>query len=260
MSEATRIMSAVVSLSLLGCKAPPEAPDKLESLAAYLFEHAADDEPEALEAGVMNLERWLDGNLAEARDGYTIHTLSTDAILGVGADPAHAQGLVGAAVATTLPKGPKRVTRALTMADPTAVFPGTFTVYERDWLDDPSCFMEQKCRSASLHAQTVSQYPMSLEVASDIKAEYRWVEVDDGVAMVQRTWLRRPADVSRDWIAVPAQFFLSVNLPHEGKTRRLQTTWIAAELGDTPVPEATALNMVIDSMVSSDEQLSEWMR
>ena len=51
-----------------------------------------------------------------------------------------------------------------------------------------------------------------------------------------------------------------MNLPHNGRTRRLQTTWIAAELGDSPVPEATALNMVIDSMVGSDEKLAEWMR
>ncbi|MBO84171.1 MAG: hypothetical protein CL927_02335 [Deltaproteobacteria bacterium] len=260
MSDSFRVLSAMASLSLIGCKPPPDAPNTLESLAAYLFEHAADDDPDALKAGVENLDRWLDGNLAEARDGYTIHTLSTDAIDGVAVDPVHADGLVGAAVATTLPKGPMRVARALTMADPTKVFPDTFMVYERDWLDDPSCFVDRECGSTSLHAHTVSAYPMSLEVASDIKAEYRWVELDDGVAMVQRTWLRRPAEVSKDWVAVPAQFFLSVNLPQRGKTRRLQTTWIAAELGDTPVPEATALNMVIDSMVSSDEKLSEWMR
>lgn len=260
MSASHRFCFALASLGLAACKAPPEAPDKLESLAAYLFEHAGDEEPDALKVGVENLDRWLDANVEEARDGYTIHTLSIDAIDGVGVDPAHADGLVGAAVATTLPKGPKRVTRALTKGDPTKVFADTYTVYERDWIDDPDCFLDQDCASAGLRAHTVSAYPMSLEVTSDIKAEYRWVELDDGVAMVQRTWLRRPADVSKDWVAVPAQFFLSVNLPHNGRTRRLQTTWIAAELGDSPVPEATALNMVIDSMVGSDEHLAEWMR
>lgn len=260
MSASHRFCVALASLSLAACKAPPEAPDKLESLAAYLFEHAGDEEPDALKVGVENLEIWLDGNVEEARDGYTIHTLSVDAIDGVGVDPAHADGLVGAAVATTLPKGPRGVTRALTKGDPTKVFGDTYTVYERDWIDDPDCFLDQDCESVGLRAHTVSAYPMSLEVTSDIKAEYRWVELEDGMAMVQRTWLRRPADVSKDWVAVPAQFFLSVNLPHNGRTRRLQTTWIAAELGDSPVPEATALNMVIDSMVGSDEKLAEWMR
>jgi hypothetical protein len=249
-----------LSLVCVGCAAPPDAPDKLEDLAAYLFDHAGDEDPEALKAGVDNLDRWLDAHLEAAREGYTIDTLSTAAIDGVGVDPVHAEGLVGAAVATHLPRNPKRVTRTLTLADPTAVYPDTYTVYERDWIDDPQCFVAQDCETASVRAHTVSAYPMSLEVTSDFKAEYRWVELDDGMAMVQRTWLRRPAEVSKDWVSVPAQFFLSVNLPHKGRTRRLQTTWIAAELGDTPVPEATALNMVIDSMVAGDEELAEWMR
>jgi len=251
---------AVLTTLAVGCAAPPEAPEKLEELAAFLFDHADDDDPEALAVGVENLDAWLGRNLEEAREGYTINTLSAAAIEGVNVDPEHAEGLVGAAVATTLPKGTKAITKALTLADPTKVYPDTYSTYEREWIDDPHCFVDRDCESADMRAHTVSEYPMSLEVTSDFKAQYRWVETEAGMAMVQRTWLRRPADVSKDWVSVPAQFFLSVNIPRDGKTLRLQTTWIAAELGDTPVPEATALNMVIDSMISGDEELAEWVR
>ena len=251
---------AVLTTLAVGCAAPPEAPEKLEELAAFLFDHADDEDPEALKVGVENLDAWLSNHIEEARKGYTVTRLSSDAIDGVGVDPALSEGLVGAAVATTLPKGPRKVTRALVAADPTEVYPDTYTTYERDWIDDPDCFLDRECDSADLKAHTVSAYPLGLEVTSDFKAQYRWVETDQGMAMVQRTWLRKPAEVSKDWVAVPAQFFLSVNLPDNGRTLRLQTTWIAAELGDTPVPEATALNMVIDSMVSGDEELAEWIR
>ncbi len=254
-----RTLLVLSSVAAVGCAGPPDAPEKLEELAAFLFDHADDEDPEALEVGVGNLDAWLDNNLEEAREGYTIDTLSADAIEGVGVDTAHAEGLVGAAVATTLPKGPVQVTRALTLADPTAVYPDTYLTYDREWIDDPQCFVDRDCESADLRAHTVSAYPMGLDVTSDFKAQYRWVETEQGMAMVQRTWLRRPAEVSKDWIAVPAQFFLSVNLPRNGKTVRLQTTWIAAELGDTPVPESTALNMVIDSMISGDEELAAWI-
>ena len=254
------LAAALLATVGVGCKAPPEAPDKLEELAVFLFQHADDDDPAALQAGVENLDLWLSKHVDEAREGYTVTRLSSDAIEGVGIDPTLSNGLVGAAVASTLPKGPRKVTRALVLADPTKVYPDTYETYERTWIDDPDCFVAQDCESAQMRAHTVSAYPMGLDVTSDFKAQYRWVETEQGMAMVQRTWLRKPAEVSQDWVAVPAQFFLSVNLPQGGRTLRLQTTWIAAELGDTPVPEATALNMVIDSMVSGDEELAEWIR
>ena len=40
-----------------GCKAPPEAPTQLEELCGYIFEHAWDEDPLELEAGVINLAK-----------------------------------------------------------------------------------------------------------------------------------------------------------------------------------------------------------
>ena len=77
--------------------------------------------------------------------------------------------------------------------------------------------------------------------------------------MVYRTWLAESADVNRDWLAVEYQYFLGATLPHRGVTRRLQTTWIAAALGETPVPEDMAINMVIDGMIAGDAELDEWI-
>ena len=126
----TPTLVALSVTALMGCKAPPEAPKELEELAAFLFDHAADEDPEALEVGVANLDAWLSTRVDEAREGYTVSRLSADAIEGVGVDSSLSDGLVGAAVATTLPKGTRKVTRALVSADPTQVYPDTYTTYD----------------------------------------------------------------------------------------------------------------------------------
>ncbi len=252
---------AALALVATGCGKPPEAPEKLEELAGYMFSHVADDDPAALEAGVENLRLWLNRgeNLAEAEEGYTISKLPQRAVDALDSRDRGVDGLVGAALAGVLQPSPKRLARVLTKADATKVYPDTYTRYDRDYTTDPDCFVAQDCESLALRAETLSSYAMGVEVDADFKGEYRWVESEHGLALVQRTWLERPADVSVDWMGVPAQYFVSVNIPRaSGRSLRLQSTWIAAELGDTPVPEATALNMVIDSMRAGDEELAAW--
>ena len=159
-----------------------------------------------------------------------------------------------------LQPGTKRLAKVLTKADATKVYPETYDRYERSYYGDADCFVAQDCMELSLRAETLSAYALGLEVDADFQGDYRWIESEHGLALVQRTWLEKPAEVSADWISVPAQYFVSVNIPRSnGKTMRLQSTWIAAELGDTPVPEATALNMVVDSMRKGDEELAAWV-
>ncbi len=262
MRTSSSLLLSGAALLTIGCGKPPEAPGKLEDLAGYMFEHMGDEDTDALEAGVENLDSWLNksDHLSLTMEGYTISQLPESAVDALDARDRDVDGLVGASVATVLRPGPQKLSRVLVKADPTKVYPGTYSRYERSYTTDPDCFVAQDCDSARLRAETVSAYALGLEVTADFKAEYRWVESEHGLALVQRTWLERPAEVSVDWIGVSAQYFLSVNIPRaNGKTLRLQGTWIAAELGDTPVPEATALNMVIDSMRTGDEELAAWV-
>ena len=65
----------VLSISLgLGCSNPPQAPDDLETLLGYLFEHMDDDDPEALTIGLENLYVWFqdDAQLQRAREGFLV--------------------------------------------------------------------------------------------------------------------------------------------------------------------------------------------
>lgn len=250
---------------LPACRKPPEAPDKLEQLAGYLFEHMGDEDPEALGVGVANLDAWLDKNMADTLEGYTIENPSGGVLDTLDGKSRKTEGLVGAAVASQVNAGVKPVTKTLVKADFTKVYEDTYSRYDRTYKSDVGCFTAVECDSVALRVETESLYPMGLEVNADFNAEYRWVEFQRGedeeplMAMVQRTWLIRPAEVSASWLSVPAQYFLSVNIPKKGGTRRLQATWILAEMGEAAVPEATALNLVIGSMQDSDEVLNEYL-
>jgi len=254
-----RAIPWLLSLSLLGCRPPPEAPAELEELTAWLFEKVRDGSDEELTVGVDNLDAWLDRHFDEATEGYTVDNLS-EAVAGEadGRDP-DLSDLVGASVATVLSGSLTEVERTHLLANQMKVFEGEYNSFDRTFDGDPSCFVDQECATEGARTQSVNNYPLGLELGVDFRTEWRWIEAADGPTVVYRTWLRRPADVNVDWLAVNYQYFVGVNMPHNGKTRRLQTTWIAASLGDTPVPEDMALNMVVDGMVGSDETLNEWL-
>ena len=52
-----------------------------------------------------------------------------------------------------------------------------------------------------------------------------------------------------DWLKVTQQYYLAVTLPQEdGRTRRVESMWMEAELLNANIPEGMALNMTIDTM------------
>ena len=76
-------------------------PQTSSKTCARVFTHFDDDDPEALEAGLVNLDAWLaDGdNLAQTVEGYQITNLDSAAIQGIDTSTDKVSGLVGAAVA-----------------------------------------------------------------------------------------------------------------------------------------------------------------
>ena len=50
-------------LLALACKPPPDAPTEMNELTSYLFVHMGDEDPEYLEAGMTNLQTWVESEL-----------------------------------------------------------------------------------------------------------------------------------------------------------------------------------------------------
>jgi hypothetical protein len=242
-----------------GCRPPPDAPAQLEELTSWLYGKVEVGTDEELEVGVNNLSAWLDGRMDEAREGYTVDNLPRATANEADGRNGDLEGLVGASVATTIEAGLHDVEVAMMLDDQMDVFEGEYLSFDRTFDGNPRCFVRQECDTEAARTLSVNNYPLGLELTVDFRSQWRWVETDDGPTVIYRTWLRKEADVNKDWLSVHYQYFLGVNMPYKGKTRRLQTTWIAASLGDTPVPEDMALNMVIDGMIATDDTLTGYL-
>jgi len=201
-------------------------------------------------------------NMDQTLEGYTIDIIGREAAQSIDLPENRRDDVVGAAVGATSGFGVRRLTRALVYPGQEELYPDTYLSFNRTVLDgEYGCFREQDCDWLETRNQLSSSYPLGLTVDSVYQAQYRWVEIEAGTASVYRTWMTQPADVSFDWMQIPEQFYLGVNLPRRGGgTVRLMATWILAEIGNSDVPENVALNMVIDSMVTSNDEIGDWMR
>ena len=260
-----------LAMAVTACKRPPDAPAQLDELSGYLFEHFLDEDPDALEAGMNNLQTWLsstttdeDGNsisnLDAIAEGYVVTNLSQEAVDVLDDRQRDLTGLVGGAAGYLHGANMGNLVDATIMGDPLEVYEGTFVDYTRTYETDADCFLTQDCELLDVQNYTEAEYALGLTVASDNSGQYRWVETDQGCGYLQRTWLDEEATVSFDWLGVPEQYYLVVTMPLDGKNVRVLATWIVAELGDdATVPEDMALNLVIDSLVNGEVKLEEYI-
>lgn len=254
-----RPLLLLLPTAMLACRPPPDAPAELEELTSWMYGKVETGTDEELEVGVENLVAWLDGRMDEATGGYTVDNLPAKTAHAADGRSGPLEGLVGASVATRLDAPIEDVVEAMLLHDQMEVFEGEYIAFDRSFDNNARCFARGECAAEGARTQSVNNYPLGLELGVDFNTQWRWVEGPDGPTIVYRTWLRDAADVNKDWLGVNYQYFLGVTMPRGDRTRRLQTTWIAASLGDTPVPEDMALNMVIDGMAGTDETLEGYL-
>jgi hypothetical protein len=245
---------------LAACVKPPEAPDKLEELCGFIYEHFRDEDPAALESAVTKLDTWLTDNFAATQEGYTVDDLDDNAVAPLDAPKVDISNLAGAAVVTDIDHSVYALTKTILTTDPRVVYNSTYTLYDREWITDIDCFVEGFCEEARAYTHSVSDWPLNMTVGVHLYQDYRWVDGELGESMIQRTWLDGPAEVTGFNLSVDAQYYMAVNIPQEdGGLHRLQAMWVVAEIGDASVPEAAALDLVIDSMRGEDVTLTYYL-
>lgn len=255
-----KIVSCILaSLGLLGCR-PPEAPETLDELASFLFEHTWDEDETYLEPGLENLLVWLDAHFEETSEGYEVTNITPAAVASVTGEERDLEGLLGAAVGYDVGFPPEDVVDVMVFHDPLEVYPGEYESYTREYLSDTGCFQDRSCATLEFYVHLVANYPMGITGESDTHVQYHWVELEDGPAAIYRNWTRWTPNISVDWLQVEQQYYLSATLPKkDGTTRRIEAMWLQAELVNTSIPEAMALNMTIDTMAKTGGFLEAYM-
>jgi hypothetical protein len=257
-------MKPTASLSLAlaisaGCKGPPEAPAELNDLCAYLFTHMDDEDPEALQLGVANLDAWVDAHFEETLEGYEINNLDQETVDGLYGAPQDLTALAGAAVGTESDHSVDDLAGALVLGDQTEVYPDTYEVFQRIFVTEGACFVNHSCEATEFTNHLTTNLPLGITITHDSTGQYRWVELDSGAAMINRSWLAAPAEINVDWLRINKQFSVSVTLPRPNGEIRMQAIWVQAEFLTGNVPENTALNMTISSLQKNDERLYEYL-
>ena len=140
-----------LSLSLTGCKRPPEAPQKLEDLCAFLFEHFDDEDPGELEQGVANLESWLGRHFEETLEGYEVESLAQSSVRSLSGPGVDLSDLIGVASAYDITHPFEDVVRILVKHNPATIY-SSYEAAERTSQNHVSPGGEELCRPCSTAA------------------------------------------------------------------------------------------------------------
>lgn len=247
------------ALAGVACR-PPEAPETLDDLASFLFAHTWDDDEDYLQPGLENLMLWLDTNFEQTSEGYEVTNITPDAVASVAGEERKLEGLIGAAVGYDIPYPLLDVVDAMLFADPMEVYPGDFEFYDRDFIGDLDCFKARECSRIELQIHLAANYPLGIVGESHTQMQNHWVETDAGLALVHRNWTRWEPKISVDWLIIHQQYYVATTLPKkDGTTRRLAALWLDAEILNANIPEALALNMTIDTMAKTGDQVAAYL-
>ncbi|MBX2803354.1 MAG: hypothetical protein KTR31_37080 [Myxococcales bacterium] len=252
--------SVALLLLTAACSRPPDAPAELEQLCGYLYDHMADEDTIAMEAGIDNVVAWLDGNFDALSEGYAIATLGQGAIDAL--EPARtrdAQVLVGASVATVSDHSLDDIVRSLILEEQTEVYPDDYDVWEPTFRVDPECFASGDCDELWSDNHSVIRLPLGIRMTTDNTAHYRWTQPEAGRALVTRSWLWAPGEPNVNILQLDDQFYLSVTLNTDLGLVRLKALWADAAIVGAELPEGTALNMLVNGLVAQDEAMYAWL-
>lgn len=250
-------------LLLVGCKAVPEPPGEFAALVPYLYEHHADEDPEAMALGLAQLEDWLEVNQEEAVDGFTIDPLSEEGFDNLDETDRTTEGMVGLSMATVSAFSVQDNTWALVSVDQDEIFPKTFDEYERTWeIGDGECFSARTCDRSQCVEELVSSFALGLTSESTALNQYLWVDMGEEDqqrwAMVHRNWQLEPPVVNSELLEVDQQAYLNLFIPTDEGAYRLQAQWTVYS-ADNSTPEDMASQLVINFFQGMHDDLEAWL-
>jgi hypothetical protein len=261
-----RTIIPILSFFMTACSPPPEAPSSLEDLSEYIFTHMDDEDPEELQAGLENLDTWLNtgDNLINTIEGYQINNLKDESVANLDDEARSIQEtLVGASVAHSYQHDMKDLIKTLFVDDWSKVSGGNYYCYERIFDDSkqPSCLLDNSCDWASYQTTSVSSWAGLVTVESKNSGQVRLVETEHGTAILQRTWLNEPAETSGflgDSVSLHAQYYIGIMAPtSNGSILRTSAIWFD---GEFPIEDENfAKNQIISQMQKQDVILTEWI-
>lgn len=231
---------ALSLVTLAACGKPPvEAPAELNDLTLFITTHFADEDTAELDAGLVNLNAFMDGVTYMDGDepsdiddrAYTVAPLTQDALGGMpthdGFSPEEQIPVAITALSVHDMDG-----QLETVAEPNQVCieSATTKYYSRTFDTDLDAFLNRSAEWLETSNEVRKESPLG-DVWYDLKKEYRWREMEDGTeVLIARTWAPDVYPTDGGGGTFDQTYILDVWYPDGDQTRRYISMWSSVTL------------------------------
>ena len=178
------------------------------------------------QVGLTNLQTWIDESDTTALvEGNSISVLSESSVETLEGDH-KLEGLKGVSLLTDSSYNSTVLMESLTQYSFKEIMPDVYLTYDRDF-DQGKTVLLRDCLLATGSVFTVADWGILGEVTAQRNIEFRWVELEDDWAFIQRWWLTEPSTGTKlDSSAIDNQYYIGINYTQGSGTQRIHASWI----------------------------------
>ena len=243
---------------ILGCKPPPQAPADYEQLLDYIFAHSGDEDDDELIAGLINLQTWInESDTTDLMEGNSISVLSEGSVEMLEGDH-NLETLKGVSLLTDSGYNSRILMESLTQYSFKEIMPDVYLTYDREFDQGKNCIVDRDCLLATGSVFTVADWGILGEVTAQRNIEFRWVELEDEWAFVQRWWLTEPSTGTKLDLRIDNQYYIGINYTQGNGTQRIHASWINMTLSTGDATDS-ATQQVIRGWKNDAESLDLWI-
>ena len=247
----------VAALAYPGCKVV-EAPDTIEELVVFGFEHFADD-AEYLEAMGTNLFPLIEEELEGLDTGFHVDSLEASHLEAAGVEAADVTAIIGALGAVEYQHDLDEVLCAVTYEEKMEIF-NHFVEYNVVRQTDVDCFLEHTCDSFTVTYYQIVTVTLLGDSTQTVTRTFRWVEAEDGsFYVVSRGLSPDPVEFNTTIMEVDQQYDLSILQPVDGEIRRTDAFWVEARFLGADLPEYFVVDTAVDTMRDHAETIDTFI-
>lgn len=239
------------------CRGPDPAPERIEELLGWMFQHADDEDTEGLVDGVDKAQTWLATHFDQTLEGYVINPLTEEQLTAVGAGGRDRSEIRGVALGYPFTADADAVAAQLMRqrdeADLDTGDRELVTLVE----GDPTCFSNGTCGWVVYDVDQVTELGFGIELETWNRYQYRRLDTPAGEALLLRAWSLQTPEITTDLFSLLQTYQMWMLLPYEQGYRSVEGEWVDARVGDDGLDMDFVMNLWINGLRDTDERLNE---
>lgn len=254
---AMRTALPLLLLPAVACKVV-DAPDNLEELMVFGFEHFEDDEA-VLADMFEELVPLVEAQGEALSEGYRINTLSTEHLEDAGIDAPDVDNVMGAMGAADYTHELEDVLFGITLPNKEDAYEQYVSYTVREETDLP-CFLGADCLDYAASIDQTVDVSLLGESTQSLDQVYRRLVANDGSPfVVSRVLSPGGVEFNTNIVEVDQQYQLFVLYPVDGGTRRVEAFWVEGRVIGLDIPDSMAVDNFARSVGDQVERVDAFL-